>query len=187
MALVALQMASVPLSTPTSTPAMVEQSPSAWADRYDDSHNNMGTCGMLYKCKMCDAVFNSHFCLKIHRKTHTDGNVCLKCGGTFPLPEDLKEHVKACVGCVPPLPVEVEGESTGGEDGARLPGKGGRKKATDKTNVCVECGAAFRQYRYVGSMCVWVLGGEVLGVCVCVCVCVVCVCVFVCVCARACV
>ena len=56
---------------------------------------------------------------------------------------------------MPPLPLEVEGESTGGEDGVRLPGKGGRKKVTDKTNVCVECGAAFRQYRYVGSVCVF--------------------------------
>ena len=169
-----MQMAaSVPLTTSTSTPVTVEQSPLAWADRYDDSHNNMGTCGMLYKCKMCDAVFNSHFCLKIHRKTHTDGNVCLKCGGTFTLPEELREHVRGCVGCVVPPSAEMEGESTGGEDGSRLPGKGGRKKVTDKTNVCVTCGAAFRQYRYV-----WCVP---LCVCVCVCVCV-CMCVCVCVC-----
>jgi hypothetical protein len=51
-------------------------------------------CAMLYKCKNCDAVFNSHFSLKIHRKTHTDINICIRCGEKLPSAGELRNHVR---------------------------------------------------------------------------------------------
>ena len=54
----------------------------------------------------------------------------------------------SCTVCTGPR-VKGEVENSAPEEGMKTRAKGEKKKGSDKTNVCAQCGAAFRQYRCV--------------------------------------
>ena len=100
-------------------------------------------CRVLFACKVCKAVFNSFFALKMHKAKHVAFRscICIRCGDDFANAELLKEHLADCGGYsapAAPLPGSEKGE--GGEKQYRKNGVGDPKR-----HECKLCGAAFAQ------------------------------------------
>ena len=102
-------------------------------------------CRVLFACKVCNAVFNSFFALKMHKAKHAAFRscICIRCGEDFAMADQLKEHLGSCVGYRPALPSMEDGAvgRKGGEGQYRKNGAGDLKR-----HECKDCGAAFAQF-----------------------------------------